>query len=790
MTKQFEPNKMLTQLVLFCRKAFEAEPGGRTLAAKVGLHEDRLLERYRIGYASEAIMRAVPAKGGVRDAMTEMGLLTKEGKLAIAGNIVIPVMDRDGNAAGFVAVDPEGRERRFPASAPLYRLNPFIPRNRLTICTESAAKGLRYVQEGIMNVLVLGGNPGREDEAFLKQHRPQKAYVEAEGPGLADFLQGMETPCYRLLVPWPASRAEINAAIKKAEPMEISMGENAAVRVLDDAVRFKCGERDYELCDIDPRETERLKVRLRALKNGSFHLDTLDLYAARSRTNFAKAATALYNVPQEAVEADLCLMIRKIEAIRAADQRRKREQDASYVMTADEEAEAIDYLRKPQLLDRIIEDMGRLGYIGESLNKKLGYLITISRKLESPLCGVILSRAGAGKSSLMDALAEMVPAEDLAQFTRITPQALYYADPKGLRNKVLMSGEDEGLSGADYALRELISSKKIKLALPMRDSESGKFRIEEYEVEGPIALLLSTTKPAMHFENATRCFTLSLDESPEQTLAILQAQRVRRTIARVENGAARDDVRRLQRNVQRLLRPLLVVNPYAPYLEFPTQPLEMRREHEKYLSLIEAITLLHQHQRERKIAKSNGREIEYVEVAVEDIEEANRIMTEILGAAREELSRPSKELLHLIKEMVDKRSEDLEIDPKALRFNRRDIREHTGWSDSQIKSHIGQLEELEYLLVSKGERGRMYRYELAFEAEKKVLSGLTDTAKLRALARRGMVRKSGMVCHGLAADKDQESLKNSNGKPPESLKVWQNRERGIGRGKKGGKKHE
>src|ERR1019366_6563227 len=122
---------------------------------------------------------------------------------------------------------------------------------------------------------------------------------------------------------------------------------------------------------------------------------------------------------------------------------------------------------------------------GEEINKKIGYLITVSRKLQSPLCGVIISRAGAGKSRLLEVLAELVPPEDLVSYTRITPQALYYADNRSFKNKLMVSGEDEGLSGLDYALRELISAKRIRLAAPVKDSNTGKMKTVEYEVEGP-----------------------------------------------------------------------------------------------------------------------------------------------------------------------------------------------------------------------------------------------------------------------------------------------------------------
>ncbi len=57
----------------------------------------------------------------------------------------------------------------------------------------------------------------------------------------------------------------------------------------------------------------------------------------------------------------------------------------------------------------------------------------------------------------------------------------------------------------------------------------------------------------------------------------------------------------MHHNAQRLLRwPLAVVNPYAEALTFLDDRTRMRRDHAKYLTLIDVIALLRQHQREIK----------------------------------------------------------------------------------------------------------------------------------------------------------------------------------------------
>ena len=84
--------------------------------------------------------------------------------------------------------------------------------------------------------------------------------------------------------------------------------------------------------------------------------------------------------------------------------------------------------------------------------------------------------------------------------------------------------------------------------------------------------------------------------------------------------------------------------------------------------------------------------------------------------------------------MVTKACEKHEMEQKDYRFSRRDIREHTGWSDGQLKIHCNRLTDLEYLLVHRGGRGHSIVYELLYDGDlddQKHLMGLIDVEKLR-----------------------------------------------------------
>jgi hypothetical protein len=278
-------------------------------------------------------------------------------------------------------------------------------------------------------------------------------------------------------------------------------------------------------------------------------------------------------------------------------------------------------LKDPKLTECIVEDFRKCGLVGERATVLTAYLAAVSRKLSEPLAVLIVARSGAGKSALQDALCAFVPPEETVRVTRLTGQALFYKDPYSLQQKVLAIAEEEG------ALQASIAATRT-------DPNTGKLHTEHYEVHGPVVIVLTTTSPeAFDEETRSRFVQLTMDESAAQTKAIVERQRHRYTLAGVMEQATSEQVRRLHHNAQRLLRPLKVVNPFMEYLTYPTERLLFRREQQKYLSLMNAIALLHQHQRETKREVEGDIEVEYVEVTVADVALANLLAQDVLSRA-------------------------------------------------------------------------------------------------------------------------------------------------------------
>jgi hypothetical protein len=374
-------------------------------------------------------------------------------------------------------------------------------------------------------------------------------------------------------------------------------------------------------------------------------------------------------------------------------------------MTEADRQEALAFLTAPDLVERILADMESLGTVGETRAKLMTYLIAISRKLEYPLSGILGSQSAAGKSGIAELVEALCPPEEVVWYSRLSPMALYNMGADYLKRKFVMVEESTGSRLAEYPLRVLQSRHKLTQVVTITDPATGKMRAQENEVEGPIAYLETTTAAKqVHYENSTRCFLIHLDESEEQTRRIHAWQRQRR-LTRVATQSVREPICRRHQNAQRLLEFAVIRIPYVEQLSFPSRWLRTRRDHERFLCLIEAVAFLHQFQRPQSLLDDGVR---CVEAQVEDYRIAYELAQEVLAQTFHELSRDARELLQASVAMLEPR------DPLERAFTRRELRAHTQWQDHRLRDALDELVAMEYLeLVSGGGHGRTCHYLLA-----------------------------------------------------------------------------
>jgi len=516
-----------------------------------------------------------------------------------------------------------------------------------------------------------------------------------------------------------------------------------AAEVSDNEIRVVLGDRRYRIRGLDKNLAyDVLKVNLLVSRPSfdgageSIHVDTFDLYQQRPRGAFIKQAAVELGVQEDVIKADLGKLLLKLEALQAAAIEATQACQEKTVTVDDEDAKAaLALLQSPDLLARIGNDFTRCGVVGETTNKLVGYLAAISRKLDNPLAVTIQSTSAAGKSSLMDAVLAFIPDEDRIKYSAMTGQSLFYMGETDLKHKVLAIVEEEGASNAAYALKLLQSEGELTIASTGKDPVTGELKTQDYQVKGPVMIMLTTTAIDIDEELLNRCIVLTVDEGREQTQAIHAIQRDKRTLAGLLAMADKQAILSLHQNAQRLLAPLAVVNPYARHLSFIDDRTRTRRDHDKYLTLIDSIALLHQHQRPIKTIDHQGQAIRYVEVTLDDIATANRLAHDVLGRTLDELPPQTRKLLRLIVDLVAERCQSLAMQRSDYRFSRRDVREATSWGHTQLKIHLRRLEDLEYLLVHRGGRGQSFVYELLYdgdaEGDTPHLSGLIAVEDLR-----------------------------------------------------------
>jgi len=486
---------------------------------------------------------------------------------------------------------------------------------------------------------------------------------------------------------------------------------------------------------------EALRINLLVSREVSgvavFHVDTLDLYAARQRSSFTAQASSELGLSKEMVKGDMARILLKLEALQEQQiEAALTLTVTAYEMSAEEKQDALSLLKSPDILQRISDDAEICGVVGESANLVTAYLASISRKLSKPLAVLIQSTSAAGKSALMDAVLAFIPEEEQVSYAAMTGQALFYLGETALKRKVLAIAEEEGARDAAYALKLLQSQGDLSIASTGKDPVTGKLVTQKYRVEGPVALMMTTTAIDLDEELKNRCLVLSVNEGQEQTRAIHERQRFEETLEGLIAREQKSAVLTRHQNAQRLLKPLHVVNPYAGELTFLSDKTRTRRDHRKYLGLIRAIALLHQYQRAVKsITTEDGEIIEYVEATLDDIASANLLAADVLGRTLDELAPQTRRLLDLILRMVTAQCEAGKVEMRNYRFTRRDVREATGWGLTQLKVHLRRLEELEYLITHMGGRGRSYVYELAYSNEgtdgAPFLMGLIDVESLK-----------------------------------------------------------
>lgn len=464
-----------------------------------------------------------------------------------------------------------------------------------------------------------------------------------------------------------------------------------------------------------------INLRLNVANNEDLlHIDNLDFASFKHRQRFAKDAETLVGIREKVILNDMAKLLNKLEQIQReimtlALSREKKVPE----MTELEKEAAMDLLKDKNLIQRILTDFDKCGLVGEETNKLVGYLAAVSRKLQQPLAIIVQSSSAAGKSSLMDAVLDLMPEEEKHQYSAVTGQSIFYMKEKDLRHCIFAIEEQTGVQSAIYSLKLLQSEGKLKIASTIKNTDDGTLATKDYYVEGPVMIFITTTSVEIDEELLNRTIVLTVDENREQTRAIHQIQRLKDTLEGLWENHQRDKIIKVHCNAQRLLKTIAIVNPYAEKLTFADSHTRTRRDHTKYLTLIKSIALLHQYQRHIHESTRGTETKQYIEVELADIELANKLADEVLGRSLDELPPHTRKLLIELDVMVTKFAEVEGKDRSEIRFTAKDFRTWFGISFQQSRIHLERLAQMEYVIIHRAQRGQQYLYELLYDGKGK-----------------------------------------------------------------------
>jgi DNA primase catalytic core len=445
---------------------------------------------------------------------------------------------------------------------------------------------------------------------------------------------------------------------------------------------------------------DRMKVTLKVLHKDKAALPvwhSLDLYNHGQREQVIDNIAEAFELGTQSTANTLAQLtsaledyrVQKIEALQP-----KQEQLPE--LTAAEKQAAISELKKPNLLQRTAQMIRESGIVGEETNSLIAYLVYCTRKQSVPLHIMFLGASGSGKTYLQEKISELIPEEDKIEITQITENALYYFKQHELAHKLILIEDLDGAMTVFYPLRELQTKRRISKTVTLKDSK-GNLKTITLTVEGPVCVSGCTTREKIYEDNANRCILLYTDQGKEQDRRINEHQT--KLAAGEINRQREQQYKELFKNMQRVLKPVQIINPFAKYIQLPEQVFKPRRTMTLLLGFIEAITFYHQYQREMK--KDPTGQL-YIETMPGDIAAAFTLLKDVLFSKSDELTRVTREFFEQLKVMQQERG--------AESFSARSIRERLRINPGNMKRYLAELVRYGYIKAH-GNRYRKGSYE-------------------------------------------------------------------------------
>jgi energy-coupling factor transporter ATP-binding protein EcfA2 len=582
--------------------------------------------------------------------------------------------------------------------------------NGLTEVHKAAIKELHQLEEIIM--FYDGDEAGKEainkHSETLHQLRPavKLSYIETpENEDINSLWQGQESELFTNLIenrkpvllsneiPFEKKSPQIatSSTLNTSNPYNLHYNGLAARYFVKGGIRPQLDSMRISLQIIHPQTNDDYRTKL-------------DLYEFKQVSSTSTAAAEKLGIRADLVEKDLSRLTTLLEEYR--DNRPNTGTDSNEQKRIIKVPEAmasrcIAFLQKPGLVTSINTLIEKAGVTGEETNRILLFVVASSYKMPDTLHALVQGSSGSGKTHLILKVAELMPPEDCITLTRVTDSSFYNYAENDLVNKLICMEDLDGMKeDAFLAFRELQSRGMLTSSTSVKD-ENGNIRGMVKLVKGPVASLSATTKGEIYEDNMSRCFLVAVDESNEQSQRIIKHQNNK--AAGLIDTIKETELKAFIQNCIRLLKPHIVINPYAKLIELPEEAHKIRRLNELYQSFVKQVTLLNQYQRKKD---TQNRLI----AEKDDLQTACEILFESIILKVDELDGSLRQFYEQLKKYIQK----LGSDYKEYQFTGREIRQEFKISKTQMFRYINDLIELEYINQTGGYANKGFKYKISY----------------------------------------------------------------------------
>lgn len=459
---------------------------------------------------------------------------------------------------------------------------------------------------------------------------------------------------------------------------------------------------------------DRMRVTLKVSLNESEIppvRHNLDLYNDTQLEKFIRKIAERLEIGTSVIAGTLAELTQTLENYRLEKIKDQNNEqiNQSKPLTAKEKEEAIQNLQHENLLVQTIQDLQESGIIGEEQNALILQIAMTSRKTNDPISVICLARSGVGKSYLMERVAMCIPDEDKKEHTQFTGNSFYYYKREEIRHKAFLIEDLEGAVAVMFPIRELQSKKRISKTITQKGRD-GKLQTITLIVEGPVCIIACTTKESIYEDNANRSVLIYLDDSKEQDERVMNYQK--RYRAGLIDIYKEQQIQIKLQQMQKVLEPVKVINPYAPLIEVPQEVFKKRRTLPMLLNFIEAITFYHQHQRTQSPDINTG-EVQ-IETHPKDIEWGFKLLGDVLFRKSDELNGAVRDFYEWLQDWQSKRDQPV--------FLANEIRQGNKMHPRTLNRYLQELLEYGYLSITGGKKQRTgYIYTLVPTNERKAV---------------------------------------------------------------------